>query len=105
MFGLPIVLNPILFVPYILAPLVLVTIAYFATSLGLVPAATIVTPWTTPPIIGGVLATQSWTGGVLAAVNIAVAVLIYAPFIKVAEIQEIRREKAAAAGEETKDNF
>lgn len=105
MFGLPIVLNPILFVPYILAPLVLVTIAYFATSLGMVPAATIVTPWTTPPIIGGVLATQSWTGGVLAAVNIAVAVLIYAPFIKVAEIQEIRREKAAAAGEETKDNF
>lgn len=105
MFGLPIVLNPILFVPYILAPLVLVTIAYFATALGLVPAATIVTPWTTPPIIGGVLATQSWTGGVLAAVNIAVAVLIYAPFIKVAEIQEIRREKAAAAGEPTEDNF
>ncbi|MBX4223507.1 PTS transporter subunit EIIC, partial [Enterococcus faecium] len=40
MFGLPIVLNPIMFIPFILTPMVLVSVAYFATSTGLVPAAT-----------------------------------------------------------------
>lgn len=38
--------------------MVLVSVAYFATSTGLVPAATVMPPWVTPPIIGGVLATK-----------------------------------------------
>ena len=91
MFGLPVVLNPLLFIPYVLTPLVLVTVAYFATAVGLVPAATIIAPWTTPPIIGGALATQSLAGGVLAAVNLLISVLIYLPFVKMAQIQESRR--------------
>lgn len=53
MFGLPIVLNPIMFIPFILVPMVLVTVAYVATATGLVPAATFMPPWVTPPIIGG----------------------------------------------------
>ena len=80
-FGLPLVLNPILFVPYILAPMVCVSIAYFATASGFMPAATSMPPWVTPPIIGGIIATASWQGGVIAALNIAVAALIYAPFV------------------------
>lgn len=91
MFGLPIVLNPILFIPYVLTPLILVTTAYFATATGLVPAATVIAPWTTPPIIGGVLATQSIAGGVLAAINLIISVVIYLPFVKMAQIQEERR--------------
>ena len=91
MFGLPVVLNPILFIPYVLTPLVLVTVAYFATASGLVPACTVIAPWTTPPIIGGVLSTASWQGGVLAAVNLAISILIYSPFVKIAQIQETRR--------------
>ncbi len=92
MFGLPIVLNPIMFIPFILTPMVLVSVAYFATSTGLVPAATVMPPWVTPPIIGGVLATKSISGGVLAAVNLLLSVLIYLPFVKVATIQEKRKE-------------
>ncbi|MFJ7950051.1 PTS sugar transporter subunit IIC [Lysinibacillus sp. NPDC096418] len=84
LFGLPVVLNPILFVPFILAPMVNVTIAYFATKMGLVPAATIAAPWTTPPIINGFLVTQSWRGAVLSIVLIVVAVCIYLPFIAMA---------------------
>lgn len=84
-FGLPIVLNPILFIPYILAPVVLTIIAYVTTSIGLVPACTFVLPWVTPPVIGGFLATQSVAGAILAAVNVAVAVLIYLPFVKLAD--------------------
>ncbi len=97
MFGLPIVLNPIMFIPFILTPVILVTVAYAATSLGLVPAAVTMPPWVTPPIIGGVLATQSIAGGVLAALNLLISVVIYAPFVKIAEIQAIKKEAAEQA--------
>lgn len=90
MFGIPIVLNPILFIPFILTPMILTTIAYFATFLGLVPAATVMPPWVTPPIIGGILATKSIAGGVLATVNLLVSILVYIPFVKVATIQETK---------------
>ena len=94
MFGLPIVLNPIMFVPFVLTPMILVTVAYFATSTGLVPAAIAMPPWVTPPIIGGFIATNSIAGGVLAAVNLVIAIVIYAPFVKIAEIQELKKEQA-----------
>lgn len=81
LFGLPIVLNPILFVPFILTPMVNVSIAYFATKWGIVPAATVAAPWTTPPIINGWLVTQSISGAILSIVLIVVAVLIYTPFL------------------------
>ncbi|MFK4567173.1 PTS sugar transporter subunit IIC [Enterococcus sp. UD-01] len=94
MFGLPIVLNPIMFIPFIITPMVLVTIAYVATATGLVPGATFMPPWVTPPIIGGFLATKSIAGGVLAAVNLIVSVLIYLPFVKVATDQFLKQEAA-----------
>lgn len=100
MFGLPIVLNPIMFIPFIITPMVLVTTAYIATSIGWVPAATFMPPWVTPPIIGGFLATKSIAGGVLAAVNLAISVLIYIPFVKVATDQFLKQESAAQAQEE-----
>ncbi|PWR47421.1 PTS lactose transporter subunit IIC, partial [Listeria monocytogenes] len=62
-----------------------------------VPACTIVTPRTTPPNIGGALATQSIAGGVLAAVNLGLSILIFLPIAKIAQIQELRREKEALA--------
>lgn len=92
LFGLPIVLNPLMFIPFILAPIVCVTIAYFATSLGWVPAATVMPPWVTPPIIGGILATKSIAGGILCVVNLVVATLIYIPFVIMANIQEQKKQ-------------
>lgn len=74
--------------------MVIVTIAYFATSTGLVPAAAVMPPWVIPPIIGGVIATVSWQGGVLAAVNLLVSVLIYLPFIKIATDMALKEEAA-----------
>ncbi|GGC98900.1 PTS sugar transporter subunit IIC [Enterococcus wangshanyuanii] len=97
MFGLPIVLNPIMFIPFIITPMVLVTTAYVATASGLVPGATFMPPWVTPPIIGGFLATKSIAGGVLAAVNLLISVLIYIPFVKVATDQFLKQEQAEAA--------
>ncbi|MFJ8087519.1 PTS sugar transporter subunit IIC [Lysinibacillus sp. NPDC095746] len=99
LFGLPIVLNPVLFVPFILTPMVNVTIAFFATKWGFVPAATVSPTWTTPPIINGFLATQSWQGAVLSIVLIIVAVCIYLPFISVANRMAKQSEQRAAEAE------
>lgn len=84
LFGLPIVLNPIFFIPFVFGPVVLSTVAYLLTSAKLIPVATVVIPWVTPPVIGGVLATQSVQGGVLAAFNLLLMVLIYMPFVVIA---------------------
>jgi PTS system cellobiose-specific IIC component len=94
MFGLPIVLNPILVIPFVLAPMVCVSIAYFATKFGIVPPATVMPPWVTPPIIGGIIATKSIAGGVLAAVNVVVATVIYSPFVIVSNIQQQKKDQA-----------
>lgn len=84
LFGFPIVLNPTLFIPFLLTPVILTTFSYFVISIGLVPKTVAFIPWTTPPIIGGFLATGSWRGAALAAVNFVIAVIIYLPFVKIA---------------------
>ncbi|WP_054776577.1 PTS sugar transporter subunit IIC [Lacticaseibacillus saniviri] len=94
MFGLPIVLNPILFVPFILAPMVCITVAYVATAVGFMPACTVMAPWVTPPIIGGIIATASWQGGVIAALNIVLATLIYLPFVYMGTVMEQNVKRA-----------
>ncbi|MDI8060553.1 PTS transporter subunit EIIC, partial [Salmonella enterica subsp. enterica serovar Anatum] len=51
MFGLPIVLNPIMFIPFILAPVVTTAIGYFATTAGLVNPVSQQVVWVTPPML------------------------------------------------------
>lgn len=92
-FGFPIVLNPILFVPFVFGPLVLTIIAYLATAIGLVPKTIAMVPWTFPPIIGGFVATASIQGALLAAVNLVVGFLMYLPFIKIIEKVQEKKEK------------
>ncbi|TLG75420.1 PTS sugar transporter subunit IIC [Culicoidibacter larvae] len=82
MFGLPVVLNPIYMIPVVIAPLVNLCIAYFATLIGLVEKTYVMTPWTTPPVISAFLATGGdWKAAVLAVLLIGVATLIYIPFV------------------------
>lgn len=83
-FGLPIVLNPAMLIPFILVPVTLTVISYFALATGLVPKTVAIIPWTTPPILSGYLVTGgSWRGIVLQLVNFAIAVAIYIPFVMV----------------------
>lgn len=93
-FGLPIVLNPIMFIPYILVPVVLTIVAYLATTIGLVPVATFIPPWVTPPIIGGFLATQSFRGAILAALNLLISVGMYMPFVSIATRMQEEKKMA-----------
>ncbi|MCO8294179.1 PTS sugar transporter subunit IIC [Tetragenococcus halophilus] len=98
-FGVPIVLNPILMVPFIGAPIVLATIAWFATSLGLVNAVTVTAPWTLPGPIGAFLAINGdWRAAVLNIILIIIAVLIYYPFFRVYDKNELAKEQGTTEG-------
>lgn len=81
-FGMPIVLNPQFAIPWLITPPILATIAYLATSWGLVPPVFLAVPWITPPGLYAYLATGgSLAAGLLSIFNIVVAFFIYLPFV------------------------
>lgn len=81
-FGLPIVLNPIYFIPFVITPAILCTLAYLATSAGLVDKISAFIPWTCPPIISAFLATNGdIKATILAALLLLLALVIWAPFV------------------------
>ncbi|MBA1393366.1 PTS sugar transporter subunit IIC, partial [Lactobacillus sp. XV13L] len=84
MFGLPIVLDPIYFIPFILAPLVMVSVAYGALSMGWVNPVRSQITWAMPPFINAFLGTIDWRAVVLQVVNMIIGFLIYVPFVKIA---------------------
>ena len=81
MFGLPVVLNILVLVPFILAPIVNLVVAYAAMATGIVPMTYTAPGWTTPPIISGFLATGSVYASILQIILIVLDVLLYLPFI------------------------
>ena len=82
-FGLPIIFNPVMLIPFLAAPLASYSIAYLALSAGWVPLITSQVEWTTPILIGGYTATGSVAGLILQLVNVITGVLIYLPFVKI----------------------
>lgn len=84
-FGLPIVMNVALFIPFLIMPMVNTVIAYLAFSSGLVPLTYATATWTMPPIISGFLTTGSVMGSLLQLVIIAIDILIYLPFYMIVE--------------------
>ena len=93
-FGLPVVANPVLAIPFIVAPLACGTIAYFATAWELVGKAFIEAPWVMPCFFGAYLSTNDYRALGLLAINLVVSYLIWAPFIKAYE------HRLESAGEE-----
>jgi PTS system cellobiose-specific IIC component len=86
MFGLPLVLNPLMFIPFIIVPGVLTFTAWFATYTGIIPPTYVAIPWITPVGIGAFLATGgSLLAGLMALVNFAIATVIYIPFVMLAD--------------------
>jgi PTS system cellobiose-specific IIC component len=84
-FGLPIVLNPIFMVPYVLNALLLTGTTYALMTWGLIRRPFISVPWTTPPILGHYLVTGGdWRSAVWGVVSIAMAMAVYYPFARVA---------------------
>ncbi len=81
-YGLPIVLNMMMLIPFILVPLTVTLISYVAFRLGLVPPPIYHIEWTTPIFLSGFIATASIRGAILQGVNLIAGILIYAPFVK-----------------------
>ena len=96
-FGLPVVLNPLIVIPFILTPLVNTILATIATLIGLIPYTTgAALPWTTPFFFSGWLATGSIVAGLFQIVLIIIGMGIYYPFFRVIDKQYLHEEHQAA---------
>lgn len=94
-FGMPIVLNPVMLVPFLLVPTVSILLSYTAMKTGIVPYPTGVTiPWTTPAPISGWLMCNDVRGGILQLVVLVVSGIIYYPFIKILDKKYIAEEES-----------
>lgn len=92
-FGFPIMLNPVFFVPFILAPVLMTTISWFAFKLNLVHLMFVQPPWTLPAPIGAFLATGGdWRAIVLVFINVLVATIVYYPFFKMYDKKQMELE-------------
>lgn len=93
-FGLPVVFNPILIFPFILAPAVTTVFSYITMAQGIFPKLCgIDLPWSTPVFISGFLATNGDFGGVLLQLcNLVISFFIYAPFIFMYDRQMMKRD-------------
>ncbi|MCF8779186.1 EAL domain-containing protein [Vibrio sp. IRLE0018] len=82
-FGLPIMFNPILIVPFLLVPVFGLVVAYYATFFGLVPPISAVISWMSPPIWSGYIATGGHlSAAILQIIIILAGILIYYPFFR-----------------------
>lgn len=89
-FGLPIMLNPLMAIPFIITPLVTGTIAYALTAVGFADVLVYAIPWTTPPILSAWLASGgSITCIITQLICIVVSILIYIPFVIAANKQAV----------------
>jgi PTS system cellobiose-specific IIC component len=91
MFGFPIVLNPILMVPFVLNALILTAGSYLLIHWHVIQKPFVNVPWTTPPIIGHYLVTGGdWKAAVWGGVSLVIAMGVYWPFAKAAERQRFK---------------
>ena len=92
-FGMPVVLNPIYFIPWLLVPCVLTIVSYLVIAAGWVPYVHVVVPWVVPPILYAFLATGgSIAAAILALVNLVIAVAIWSVFVIMANRVQTEEE-------------
>lgn len=92
-FGLPIVLNLVLLVPFVLSPVAVMTVQYIGTAIGLFPLCNYMVPWTTPFFISGFLMTGSVMGVVAQIISFAIAFVIWLPFIRAWDKKNYEQEQ------------
>ena len=106
LFGAPLVLNPVFFIPFIFAPIVNVWIFKFFVDVLKMNSFSIFLPWTTPGPLGIVMGTGfAFWSFVLAIVLIVVDVMIYYPFLKVYDEQILEEERGNKENNELKEKY
>lgn len=97
-FGLPIVLNPIAFFPWVIGTILAGSVAYWSMALGIVPLTTgVAIPWTTPIFISGMMATNSLAGGLVQLVQALVIAIVWFPFLKIMDKQYLAEDNQEEA--------
>lgn len=105
-FGLPIVLNPVLIVPFVGVPTINLILSTFATKAGIIPYTTgISLPWTTPIGFSGYLSTGSLFAAVWQLGLLLLGCLIYYPFIKLLDKQYLKDEEEAKNNESNEEDI
>jgi PTS system cellobiose-specific IIC component len=98
LFGAPIVMNPVFFLPFIFVPMINAVIAYIATSTGLVARVVSLTPWTSPAPLGA-----SWAANwaispvIMCGVCMVLSAVMYYPFLKAYERTLVKQEQESEA--------
>jgi PTS system cellobiose-specific IIC component len=95
-FGLPLVYNPVLAVPFVVAPVALACTTYAAMALGWVGRPVLYMPAVLPAFMNVFLTTLDWRACVLVALNLVLAGAIWAPFLRVYERAELARTAGTA---------
>ena len=97
LFGLPVVFNPFLCIPFIVAPAVLATTTYLAMHVGFVRPPIFYVPSSIPTVASTYLATFDWRAVVLVVANIIIAAIIYVPFVRAYDRHELQVSRQAEA--------
>lgn len=94
LFGLPIIMNPLVIIPWIISPVIVTIVSYSAMYTGIVPKPSgVIVPWTTPIFISGYLATgNAWQGAALQLVNLIITFIIWWPFLKLLDKNYLKQE-------------
>lgn len=84
LFGLPIILNPIMLIPFNIVPMVFVTTQYIAMNIGLVSKPLgVAFPWPTPAVISGFITVGDFSGALIQIANLIIGAMIYLPFLRI----------------------
>jgi PTS system cellobiose-specific IIC component len=104
LFGVPIVLNPLMAVPFMIMPVISGLIEYFAIYTGLCPMYSgVIVPWTCPPIISGFLI-GGWRTALLQTCILILTFFVYFPFIRVIDKMYAKQEQEAILNEQNEKN-
>lgn len=109
-FGFPIVFNPFMMIPFVVAPMISLILAYIATSLNLVSRIVVYVHWSTPPFLNAFFASGGdFRNVILQVFVLAISVCIYVPFLKLYEytmpIEEVNDEVASTVDDDDFSDF
>ncbi len=96
-FGLPIVYNPLMLIPFILVPVIAYTLIYLSITFGVIaPFTAVQVPWTMPPVLSGFIL-SGVAGAVLQIIIIAMSTFVYLPFVVAMDKQLVKNETVEGA--------
>ncbi|WYJ94127.1 PTS system, cellobiose-specific IIC component [Enterococcus sp. 9D6_DIV0238] len=99
-FGTPIVMNPLLAIPFILVPIVNTILVYIVTALGWMPKMMVKPPFSIPAPLGALITSNwNWVACIMVFVCFAVSLAIYYPFFKMFEKIQVEQESQEAVAE------